>query len=207
MQRLTKMLTSDGQRDWQHQSIGWNCYAIWPKTKRKCYQYGLYKTNYYCFCNLSLFNTWQCVHANMYRCVIHIRVSWIPQLERRYCIQLWIRPVLFSPYIDLKLIRPVLNSPNLLFSILFIIYNSISPVLNSPSGQRAKRAKIKQGAKFSLYTPLWVASSHILRQVLGHTQSTELLQISQYMYINSLNIPGWVSWIPRPERRYTPVCV
>ena len=33
-----------------------------------------------------------------------------------YCIQLWIRPVLFSPYGDLKLIRPVLNSPTLQFS-------------------------------------------------------------------------------------------
>ena len=43
-----------------------------------------------------------------------------------HCIQLWIRPVLFSP------------------SLKSFIYNLFSPVLNSPSGQ-------KKGAKFSLY--------------------------------------------------------
>ena len=32
------------------------------------------------------------------------------------------------------------------------LYNSIGPVLNSPSGQRAKRAKIKRGRNFPVYS-------------------------------------------------------
>ena len=50
------------------------------------------------------------------------------------------KKVLFSPYNNLKL-----NSPNFLYLILFIIYNSISSVLNLPSGQRAK---IRRGRNF-----------------------------------------------------------
>ena len=66
-----------------------------------------------------------------------------------YCIQLWIHLVLFSRCGDLRLIRPVLNSPTVQFSyIILYIYNWISPVLNSPSGQRAKRLKIKRGRNF-----------------------------------------------------------
>ena len=68
-------------------------------------------------------------------------------------IQLWIRPVLFSPNRVLKLIRQVLNSPIPQFSNI-LIYNSISPILNSPSGQRAKRAKIKRGEIFPVYSIL-----------------------------------------------------
>ena len=56
----------------------------------------------------------------------------------RYCIQLWIRPVLFSPCRDLRLIRPVLNSPSLEFNYISLLYYSIHPVLNSPSDKRAK---------------------------------------------------------------------
>ena len=37
-----------------------------------------------------------------------------------YCIQLWIRPVLFSPFWDLILIRQVLNSPTLQFSYIIL---------------------------------------------------------------------------------------
>ena len=39
-----------------------------------------------------------------------------------------------------------------LYDDLSALNNWISPVLNSPSDQGAKRAKIKKGAKFSLYT-------------------------------------------------------
>ena len=45
-----------------------------------------------------------------------------------YCIQLWVRPVLFSPYRVLKLIRPVLFSP-------YRVLKLIRPVLNSPTPQ------------------------------------------------------------------------
>ena len=55
-----------------------------------------------------------------------------------YCIQFWICPVLFLPYRDLTLICPVLNLLTLNFSYIIITYNSSSPVLNSPSCQRAK---------------------------------------------------------------------
>ena len=53
-----------------------------------------------------------------------------------------------SPNRDLRLIRPVLNLSILQFSyiILYIWFNKTS--LNSPSGQRAKRAKIKRGRNF-----------------------------------------------------------
>ena len=37
-----------------------------------------------------------------------------------YCIQLWICSVLYSPYGDLRLIRPVLNSPTHQFSYIFL---------------------------------------------------------------------------------------
>ena len=37
-----------------------------------------------------------------------------------YCIQLWICPVLYSPYIDLRLIRQVLNLPTLQFSDIIL---------------------------------------------------------------------------------------
>ena len=40
--------------------------------------------------------------------------------ECKYCIQLWILPVLFSPYTDLRLIRPVLNSPTVQVSYIII---------------------------------------------------------------------------------------
>ena len=41
------------------------------------------------------------------------------------CIEIWIRPVLFSPYRDLKLIHQVLNSPTIQFGyiILFAEFN------------------------------------------------------------------------------------
>ena len=58
-----------------------------------------------------------------------------------YCIQLWIRPFLFSPYVDPRLIRPVLNLPTLQISCIILLYNSISPILNSPSRERAKRKR------------------------------------------------------------------
>ena len=58
-----------------------------------------------------------------------------------YCIHLWTHPVLFSPYRDMRLIRPVLNSPFLEFYNIYLL----CIVLNSPSDQRAK---IKQGRNF-----------------------------------------------------------
>ena len=72
--------------------------------------------------------------------------------ETQYCIQLWICPVLFSPYTDLRLIRLVLNSPNLQFSYLIPYGISSSPVLNSPSVSVGEKGENKTGAKFSLYT-------------------------------------------------------
>ena len=60
----------------------------------------------------------------------------------------WIRPVLFSPYRDLRLICQVLNSPTLEFSYIILIFNSIGPVLNWSSCQRAKRANVKRGRNF-----------------------------------------------------------
>ena len=70
----------------------------------------------------------------------------------KYCIQLWIRPVLFSPFRDLWLIRPVLNSPSLEF-----YYIILSILFNSPSFEFALRlegekGENKTGAKISLYT-------------------------------------------------------
>ena len=47
-----------------------------------------------------------------------------------YCIQLCIRPVLFSPYRDLRLIRPVLNSSTLQFSYI-ILYILSDPLTTS----------------------------------------------------------------------------
>ena len=37
-----------------------------------------------------------------------------------YCLPLWIRPVLFSPCTDLRLIRPVLNSPSYPFYYILL---------------------------------------------------------------------------------------
>ena len=63
-------------------------------------------------------------------------------------------PVSFSSYIDLKLIHPVLNSLNLLFSILFITYNWISPVSNF--ALRSEGKKDKFFPEYSIYvTQIW----------------------------------------------------
>ena len=51
---------------------------------------------------------YQCVDGN------NIDKNWI------YCIKLWIRAVLFSPYLDPRLIHPVLNWPTLLFSYIIL---------------------------------------------------------------------------------------
>ena len=67
----------------------------------------------------------------------------------QYCIQLWIRPVLFSPYRGLSLICPVLNSPSLEFN-----YIILSVWFKLPSFEFTLRpeGKNKMRAKFSLYT-------------------------------------------------------
>ena len=64
-----------------------------------------------------------------------------------YCIQLWIRPVLFSPYGDPRLIRPVLNSPthNFFYIILYLQFNW-------PSFKFALRS---EGEIFPVYSSLW----------------------------------------------------
>ena len=59
--------------------------------------------------------------------------------------------------IHIEILYTALNSPSLIFPLwrsetespsLEFAHSPISPVLNSPSGQRAKRAKIKRGQNF-----------------------------------------------------------
>ena len=64
--------------------------------------------------------------------------------QHKYCIQLWIRPVICSPYGDLRLICPVLNSPTRQFS-----YPILYKLLNWPSFcPRVRGRKIKREWNF-----------------------------------------------------------
>ena len=78
------------------------------------------------------------------------RLTTLMKQAYNYCIQIWIRP--FLPYRDLRLIRPILNSPTLQFS--YIISNSFSPVLNSLTELRVKGAVIKRGEILPVYSTL-----------------------------------------------------
>ena len=73
-----------------------------------------------------------------------------------YCIQLWIRPVLFSSCIDLKLIRPVLNSPTLQFSYTILCTEFKKPSLKIALRSEGGKGENKTGAKFFLYTVLFL---------------------------------------------------
>ena len=69
-----------------------------------------------------------------------------------YCIQLWIRPVLFSPYKDLRLIRPVLNSPTYQFCYIILTIELNWPSFKFALEPEGEKGENKTGAKFSLYT-------------------------------------------------------
>ena len=72
--------------------------------------------------------------------------------SRRYCIQLWIHPVLFSPFEDPRLIRPFLNSPTLHFSYIILYIQLNWPSFKLALEPEGEKGKNKMGAKFSLYT-------------------------------------------------------
>ena len=76
------------------------------------------------FVCLSFFRT---IHYYKWFCFSLEACPCLPHLESQnnyryiYCIQLWICPVLFSPYRDLFLIHQVLNSPTLQFSYIILL--------------------------------------------------------------------------------------
>ena len=63
-----------------------------------------------------------------------------PFYQHVYCIQLWIRPVLFLPNGDLRLICPVLNSPTLKLSFIILYIQ-----FNLPSFKFALRSECEKG--------------------------------------------------------------
>ena len=95
---------------------------------------------------------------------------------------------------DLRLIRPVLNLPTIQFYYLISFINIfIHPVLNSPSNQGVKRAKIKRGRNFPCIQYLFsMWSLDLYEQLIGVTKSytTNLVAIfsTELLPLKLLNI-------------------
>ena len=77
-----------------------------------------------------------------------------------YCIQLWICPVLFSSYGDLKLFHPVLNSPTQLFSYIILYWWLNQPSLKFALRSEGQKDKInmKHGQNFSCICSMYKLS-------------------------------------------------